>query len=55
MMDDSLNILPTSELVKYISPVKLDETGDPANDPSKINLKKLNKIIQSLKDTPVII
>lgn len=51
MMDDELNVLPTSSLIKYIEPVPLDADGQPINDPSRASAKELSELAETLADT----
>ncbi|GMH35584.1 hypothetical protein BSKO_03452 [Bryopsis sp. KO-2023] len=51
LMDDELNVLPSSTLVKYIVPVEVDEEGNPVDDPSKKNETELLELKESLVDT----
>ncbi|KAG1681159.1 hypothetical protein FOA52_015602 [Chlamydomonas sp. UWO 241] len=51
MMDDELNVLPTSSLIKYIEPVPRNQDGTPANDPSRASQSELQELVDSLADT----
>ncbi|GAX72715.1 hypothetical protein CEUSTIGMA_g171.t1 [Chlamydomonas eustigma] len=51
MMDDELNVLPTSSLIKYIEPVPLNPDGTPVNDPSRVPQTELKELTESLADT----
>lgn len=48
MMDDELNILPTSSLVKFICPIPDTEKAESASE------KELKELVQSLADTQVL-
>lgn len=50
-MDDELNILPTSSLIRFIEPVPLNADGTPENDPSAVSRAELSELIDSLSDT----
>eukprot|EP00877_Chromochloris_zofingiensis_P001222 jgi/Chrzof1/110/Cz01g03250.t1 len=51
LMDDELNILPTSSLIRFIEPVPLNADGTPENDPSAVSRAELSELIDSLSDT----
>lgn len=52
-MDDELNILPCSTLVKYIVPLEVDEEGRPLGDASREKENELVKLKDSLEDAQV--
>ncbi|KAL6747969.1 hypothetical protein V8C86DRAFT_3147387 [Haematococcus lacustris] len=51
MMDDELNVLPTSSLIRYIEPVALGQDGTPLDDPSRPAQQELKELTASLADT----
>ncbi|GBF87381.1 N-acetyltransferase [Raphidocelis subcapitata] len=51
LVDDELNVLPTSSLARNIAPVPLDEEGSPLNDPSAAARAELAELQGSLADT----
>jgi hypothetical protein len=53
LMDDELNLLPTSSLVASIEPVPLDSDGLPLDDPSRASAAELKDLAASLADTQV--
>lgn len=53
LMDDELNILPCSTLVKYIVPIKVDDEGRPLEDTSRDKENELAKLKVSLEDAQV--
>lgn len=53
IMDDELNVLPTSSLVRYIEPVPLNEDGQPVDDPGRASRGELKDLAASLSDTQV--
>ncbi len=53
LVDDELNILPTSTITKAIEPVELDENGVPAGSTAAAATKELKALGESLADTQV--
>lgn len=53
LMDDELNILPCSTLVKYIVPIEVDEDGHPVGGTDKEVEKELSDLKESLEDAQV--
>jgi N-acetyltransferase 10 len=54
LLDDELNILPTSTLTQHIRPVPLKADGSPdVPDPSREAREELQQLKQSLADTQV--
>lgn len=53
MMDDELNVLPTSSLIKYVEPVPLGEDGQPLDDPCRTAAAELAELAEALADTQV--
>jgi N-acetyltransferase 10 len=52
MMDDELNILPTSSLIRQVEPVAINpEDGLPFNDPGRVAKAELKELADSLSDT----
>lgn len=52
-MDDELNVLPCSTLVKYIVPIELDEDGHPVGGTTRDAEKELSDLKESLEDAQV--
>ncbi|MEW5317221.1 MAG: hypothetical protein WDW38_008540 [Sanguina aurantia] len=51
MMDDELNVLPTSSLIRTIVPIPLNPDGSPEDDPRRAASKELRDLAESLVDT----
>jgi len=51
LMDDELNVLPTSSLVAHIEPVPCDPEGRPLDDPARAARKELQELTSALADT----
>eukprot|EP00798_Chlamydomonas_sp_ICE-L_P008257 gene8257-1526_t len=51
MMDDELNVLPTSSLIKNIEPVPMNLDGTVVDDPSRAAQLELKELAESLTDT----
>jgi hypothetical protein len=53
LVDDELNILPTSTMIKSIEPVELDEDGLPRSSTALAAQRELKQLGESLADTQV--
>ncbi len=53
LVDDELNVLPTSTMIKSIEPVELDEDGLPRNSAALAAQRELKQLGESLSDTQV--
>lgn len=51
MVDDELNVLPSSTLIQYIEPIPLQPDGTPVDDPSRSSQQELRELAESLADT----
>lgn len=51
IMDDELNVLPTSSLIRHIAPLPTGPDGKLLNDPSAAGQAELSDLKDSLTDT----
>jgi tRNA(Met) C34 N-acetyltransferase TmcA len=51
LLDDELNILPTSTHVRALAPIPLDDAGAPVDMPGRESAKELASLVTTLEDT----